>query len=116
MHAMSAREPVHRTHFVARAAPAVVYAVVTDFAAYPRLFPEMRTCDMVVGRRPREKGLRRVAKGFLQAIASGGPVLEVGGGTGRVALALAQRGIDVTAVEISAELVRRLRAADCKAV
>jgi glycosyltransferase involved in cell wall biosynthesis len=36
----------------------------------PRLFGEMATCDMVVGRRPREKGLRRVAKGFLQAIAS----------------------------------------------
>ncbi|HKP97768.1 MAG TPA: glycosyltransferase family 2 protein [Fibrobacteria bacterium] len=36
----------------------------------PRLFPEMKTCDMVVGRRPREKGLRRMAKGFLQSIAS----------------------------------------------
>jgi glycosyltransferase involved in cell wall biosynthesis len=36
----------------------------------PRLFREMKSCDMVVGRRPREKGLRRVAKGFLQAIAS----------------------------------------------
>jgi glycosyltransferase involved in cell wall biosynthesis len=36
----------------------------------PRLFGEMRTCDMVVGRRPREKGLRRLAKGFLQSIAS----------------------------------------------
>jgi glycosyltransferase involved in cell wall biosynthesis len=36
----------------------------------PRLFKEMKTCDMVVGRRPREKGLRLIAKGFLQAIAS----------------------------------------------
>ncbi len=36
----------------------------------PRLFKEMKTCDMVVGRRPREKGLRLLAKGFLQAIAS----------------------------------------------
>jgi glycosyltransferase involved in cell wall biosynthesis len=36
----------------------------------PRLFKEMKTCDMVVGRRPREKGLRRLAKGFLQGIAS----------------------------------------------
>lgn len=36
----------------------------------PRLFREMRTCDMVVGRRPRERGLRRLAKGFLQGIAS----------------------------------------------
>jgi ribosome-associated toxin RatA of RatAB toxin-antitoxin module len=39
---MSAREPVHRTHLVARAAPAEVYAVVTDFSAYPRLFPEFK--------------------------------------------------------------------------
>ena len=39
---MSAREPVHRTHFVARATPAEVYAVVTDFPAYPRLFPEFK--------------------------------------------------------------------------
>ena len=39
---MSAREPVHRTHFVARAVPADVYAIVTDFPAYPRLFPEIK--------------------------------------------------------------------------
>jgi glycosyltransferase involved in cell wall biosynthesis len=35
-----------------------------------RLYREMPTCDMAVGRRPREKGMRRLAKGFLQAIAS----------------------------------------------
>ncbi len=39
---MSAREPVQRQHNVARATPAEVYAVVTDFAAYPRLFPEFK--------------------------------------------------------------------------
>jgi len=33
-------EPVRRTHFVAQASPAEVYAVVTDFASYPRFFPE----------------------------------------------------------------------------
>jgi glycosyltransferase involved in cell wall biosynthesis len=36
----------------------------------PRLFREMKSCDMVVGQRPREKGLRLLAKGFLQSIAS----------------------------------------------
>lgn len=35
-----------------------------------RLFSEMKTCDMVVGQRPNEKGLRWIAKGFLQSIAS----------------------------------------------
>jgi ribosome-associated toxin RatA of RatAB toxin-antitoxin module len=44
---MSAREPVHRTHLVARATPAEVYAVVTDFAAYPRLFPEIKQTRIV---------------------------------------------------------------------
>lgn len=36
----------------------------------PRLFREMPACDMAVGQRPRERGLRRLAKGFLQSIAS----------------------------------------------
>ena len=44
---MSAREPVHRTHTVARATPAEVYAVVVDFAAYPRLFPEIKQTRIV---------------------------------------------------------------------
>jgi len=35
-----------------------------------RLLPEMKTCDMVVGQRPKEIGLRWIAKGFLQSIAS----------------------------------------------
>src|SRR3954452_1699082 len=33
-------EQVRRDHFVPGAPPAEVYAVVVDFAAYPRLFPE----------------------------------------------------------------------------
>ena len=44
---MSAREPVHRTHLVARATPAQVYAVVTDFPAYARLFPEFKQTRVV---------------------------------------------------------------------
>ena len=44
---MSAREPVHRTHLIARATPAEVYAVVTDFPAYPRLFPEFKQTRVV---------------------------------------------------------------------
>jgi SAM-dependent methyltransferase len=48
---------------------------------------------------------------FLTDIAgAGGSALEVGAGTGRVALALARRGIDVTGVEISEEMLQRLRA------
>jgi ribosome-associated toxin RatA of RatAB toxin-antitoxin module len=39
---MSVREPVQRRHLVSRATPPEVYAVVTDFPAYPRLFPEFK--------------------------------------------------------------------------
>ena len=45
--AMSAREPVHRRHFIARVTPGEVYAIVTDFAGYPRLFPEIKQTRVV---------------------------------------------------------------------
>ena len=35
-----AAEPVRKTHLVPQSTPAEVYAVVVDFPAYPRLFPE----------------------------------------------------------------------------
>ena len=47
---------------------------------------------------------------FLASLAGGGPVLELGIGTGRVALPLAARGISVEGVDASAEMVQRLRA------
>ena len=36
------REPVQRSHFIARATPRDVYEIVVDFPAYPRLFPEIK--------------------------------------------------------------------------
>jgi len=39
---MNTREPVHRRHFVPRATPSEIYAIVTDFPSYPRLFPELK--------------------------------------------------------------------------
>jgi ribosome-associated toxin RatA of RatAB toxin-antitoxin module len=44
---MSVREPVLRRHFIQNAKPAEVYAVVTDFLAYPRLFPEFVSTRVV---------------------------------------------------------------------
>src|SRR5919202_385366 len=44
------------------------------------------------------------------ADAAGGPLLDIGCGTGRVALDLAERGHDVTAVDSSPALVRALAA------
>ncbi len=46
---------------------------------------------------------------FLSKHALSGPALEVGIGTGRVALPLAERGVDVTGVEVSAKMIARLR-------
>ena len=45
-----------------------------------------------------------------QAKASGGPVLELGCGTGRVSLMLAEAGFDVTGVDISPKMVARATA------
>ena len=39
------------------------------------------------------------------AQATGGPVLELGCGTGRIALALAQAGLSVTGVDVSAGML-----------
>jgi SAM-dependent methyltransferase len=44
------------------------------------------------------------------ARAAGGPVLDVGAGTGRVALPLSREGIDVTALDIDGDLLEELRA------
>ncbi len=47
---------------------------------------------------------------FLADLAGDGPALELGIGTGRVALPLAQRGVPVRGIDESAAMVERLRA------
>jgi len=47
---------------------------------------------------------------FLAGLARGGPALELGIGTGRFALPLAQRGIRVHGIDLSEAMVARLRA------
>ncbi len=47
---------------------------------------------------------------FLAELAAGGPVLELGIGTGRIALPLAARGLDVHGIDLSEDAVARLRA------
>ena len=47
---------------------------------------------------------------FLAKIAGGGHVLELGIGTGRIALPLARRGVPVHGIELSKAMVARLRA------
>ena len=50
------------------------------------------------------------ASAFLAKAAQGGPALELGVGTGRVALPLARHGIPVTAIESSPKMIEQLRA------
>lgn len=38
---------MHKRHVLTRATPAEVYGIVTDFAAYPRLFPEIKQTRVV---------------------------------------------------------------------
>jgi len=45
-----------------------------------------------------------------EAVASGGPVLELGCGTGRVLLAIARKGIDITGLDLAAPMLDVLRA------
>ena len=47
---------------------------------------------------------------FLRGLAGGGPVLELAVGTGRVALPLRAKGVEVHGVDISEAMVRKLRA------
>jgi SAM-dependent methyltransferase len=47
---------------------------------------------------------------FLAGLAGGGGALELGIGTGRIALPLAQRGVRVHGIDLSAAMVARLRA------
>lgn len=46
----------------------------------------------------------------LAELAAGGPVLELGAGTGRLAIPLAERGLDVDALDASDAMLDRLRA------
>src|SRR6187399_3619069 len=47
---------------------------------------------------------------LLAQLAAGGPALELGIGTGRIALPLAARGVEVHGIDLSEAMVARLRA------
>jgi len=49
---MESRTPVERSTVVRGAAPRDLYEIVTDFEAYPRLFPELKAVRIVERRGP----------------------------------------------------------------
>ena len=53
---------------------------------------------------------KRSATSFLVEKARGGPVLELAVGTGRIALALVEQGVEVHGIDISEEMVAKMRA------
>lgn len=57
-----------------------------------------------------EPGAVSATVGFLADLAAGGRVLEFGVGTGRIALPLAERGIEVHGIDLSRAMVDRMRA------
>jgi SAM-dependent methyltransferase len=56
-----------------------------------------------------EPALVEATVDFLAAQASGGTALELGIGTGRIALPLAERGIEIHGIDISADMIGQLR-------
>ena len=50
---------------------------------------------------------------FLTKLAGGGRTLELGIGTGRIALPLAERGVPVHGIDMSKAMVAQLRAKSC---
>lgn len=57
-----------------------------------------------------KRGDEESAASFLAELAKGGPALEFAIGTGRIALPLAAKGIQVDGIEISPHMVKRLHA------
>lgn len=60
-------------------------------------------------KRNRPPGQTTAAVDFLEGLARGGPALELAIGTGRIALPLAGRGVRVDGIDISPEMVAKLR-------
>jgi SAM-dependent methyltransferase len=56
-----------------------------------------------------EAGMVDPAVRFLADLADGGPVLELGIGTGRLALPLSRRGVAVHGIELSPDMIEQLR-------
>ncbi len=66
--------------------------------------------DVAEQYRNARRGDESAAVAFLEALAGGGPALELAIGAGRIALPLAARGIRVDGIDISPAMVAQLRA------
>ena len=69
---MATAEPVRRSHFIQGATPAEVYAVVVDFPAYPRLFPEFSATRVLA-----REGARQRVEFTVKMVVAARYVLDV---------------------------------------
>src|SRR5256885_2276252 len=79
----TSREPVHRSHLIAQATPADVYAIVVDFPAYPRLFPELKDATVLSTNAGRGRGRSGSISGDVKPRRAGGPRAGVAGAGAR---------------------------------
>jgi SAM-dependent methyltransferase len=88
---------------------AVECALYTDPHLYDTLFPDPRDAHSLPDEVRRAR--LQAAAGFYleEAAASGGPVLDVGCGAGRLTLPLAQRGLEVYGIDLSASMLAAAR-------
>ena len=71
--------------------------------------PRMSFCHVAAARRHQYRGDETEAVEYLALAAGGGPVLELGIGAGRLAIPLAQRGLEVDGVDFAPEMIALLR-------
>jgi SAM-dependent methyltransferase len=77
-----------------------------DTATYGETMGDLDALDWAVGHD------EAAASEFIAGVARGGTALELGVGTGRVALPLADLGVDVTGIDASPNMVARLSGKD----
>src|SRR4051812_3528330 len=75
-----------------------------DYSSYGQYYANEYD-ELFSDREDHEESIRRICD-----LAAGGPVLEFGIGTGRIALPLAERGIEVQGIDTSEEMVALMRA------
>jgi SAM-dependent methyltransferase len=84
-------------------------ALYADPELYNMLFPDARHSAAIPGDLRRERTLASEQFYVEEARRSGGPVLEVGCGSGRLTIAIAQNGMEVSAIDLSSTMLAAAR-------
>lgn len=84
-------------------------ALYADPELYNMLFPDARDSAAIPDKVRRERMLASQQFYVEEARKSGGPVLEVGCGSGRLTMAIAQSGIEVSGIDLSPTMLAAAR-------